>query len=59
MLNGRQTIGGYPKIGSVIPMDAYRLAQARPGTKIVFEEIGLDEAIAIEKQLEDFLADPA
>jgi len=59
MLNERQTIGGYPKIGSVIPMDAYRLAQARPGTKIVFEEIGLDEAIAIEKQLEDFLADPA
>jgi allophanate hydrolase subunit 2 len=31
-------------------MDAYRLAQARPGTKIVFEEIGLEEAIAIEKE---------
>jgi len=59
MLNERQTIGGYPKIGSVIPMDAYRLAQARPGAEIVFEEIGLKEAIEVEKQLGDFLADPA
>jgi len=45
LLNERQTIGGYPKIGTVLPMDCYRLAQARPGTTVVFEEVGTEEAL--------------
>jgi len=54
LLNERQTIGGYPKIGSVIPMDCYRLAQARPGTTVAFKEIGLEEAVEMTRELMGF-----
>jgi len=55
LLNERQTIGGYPKIGSVIPMDCYRLAQARPGTTVAFKEIGLEEAVEVTRELYQFM----
>ena len=58
LLNERQTIGGYPKIGAVIPMDCYRLAQARPGTTVAFKEIGLEEAVAVTRELKGFLKTP-
>ncbi|WP_019896275.1 5-oxoprolinase subunit PxpB [Hydrogenovibrio halophilus] len=35
----RPTIGGYPKIGTVLPQDLYRLAQAQPGTRIQLQPI--------------------
>lgn len=44
MLNDRQTIGGYPKMGSVVGADCDRLAQATAGAKIEFEQISLYEA---------------
>lgn len=44
LLNDRQTIGGYPKIGSMIAMDTARMAQLLPGSRISFEEISIDEA---------------
>ena len=44
LLNDRQTIGGYPKIGSVISSDLAQLAQLRPGAKIRFQEISMEEA---------------
>lgn len=44
LLNDRQTIGGYPKIGSVIAQDTARLSQLMPGAKLHFEEISLEEA---------------
>ena len=47
LLNDHQTIGGYPIIGTVIPPDLSRLAQARPGTQIAFTYITLDEALHI------------
>ncbi len=49
LLNERQTIGGYPKIGSLIPQDCYKLAQARPNTQIRFREVGLEEAIVLSR----------
>ena len=55
LLNERQTIGGYPKIGAVIPMDCYRLAQARPGTTVAFREIGLEEAVGVTGELMGFM----
>ena len=55
LLSERQTIGGYPKIGAVIPMDCYRLAQARPGTMVRFQVIGLEEAVGVTKELMGFL----
>ncbi|MDN3611595.1 biotin-dependent carboxyltransferase family protein [Vibrio ostreicida] len=36
LLNDRQTIGGYPKIGCVARIDLPRLAQARPGQLVRF-----------------------
>lgn len=44
LLKDRQTIGGYPKIGSVLSIDCFRLAQAKPKTKIRFKEISIVEA---------------
>lgn len=44
LLNDRQTIGGYPKIGSMISLDTARMAQLLPGAKVSFEEITIDDA---------------
>ena len=41
MLNDRQTIGGYPKLGAILSLDCDRLAQARPGTRLTFTEIDM------------------
>ncbi|MCB1668149.1 MAG: biotin-dependent carboxyltransferase family protein [Porticoccaceae bacterium] len=43
LLNDRQTIGGYPKIGSVIRLDTDRLAQMRPGGTVSFESVSLEQ----------------
>jgi len=39
LLNDRQTIGGYPKIGSALSLDAARLAQLTPGGTVHFAPI--------------------
>ena len=44
LLKERQTIGGYPKIGSVLPMDCFKLAQMAIGSSVNFEVIGVDDA---------------
>jgi biotin-dependent carboxylase-like uncharacterized protein len=44
MLRERQTIGGYPKIGSVISNDLSELGQCRPGTYLRFEECDMHTA---------------
>ena len=44
MLKDRQTIGGYPKIGSVLPLDCFSLAQSQINAEIHFEEIDVLEA---------------
>jgi len=44
LLNDRQTIGGYPKIGSMIARDTGRMAQLLSGAKVSFEEITMEDA---------------
>ncbi len=44
LLNDRQTIGGYPKIGSVLSIDLAKLAQLQPGADITFTPITIDHA---------------
>ncbi|KZX60634.1 allophanate hydrolase [Halioglobus sp. HI00S01] len=39
LLNDRQTIGGYPKIGAALSLDCARLAQLRPGSQVHFAPI--------------------
>jgi antagonist of KipI len=41
LLPSRQSIGGYPRIASVITVDLGRLAQVRPGDAVTFEETTL------------------
>nr|WP_224817027.1 biotin-dependent carboxyltransferase family protein [Hasllibacter sp. MH4015] len=45
-----QTTGGYPRIGSVLPCDLPRVAQAAPGAELRFKLITLDEAVAAERK---------
>ena len=44
LLNDRQTIGGYPKIGAALSLDTARLAQLRPGGRVRFRAISPEEA---------------
>ena len=45
-----QTTGGYPRIGTVLPCDLGRVAQATAGASLSFEFIGMDQARAIEQR---------
>jgi len=44
LLNDRQTIGGYPKIGAALSLDAARLTQLTPGSSVHFAPISLHTA---------------
>ena len=44
LLNDRQTIGGYPKLGNVYALDLHKLAQCKPGDEITFTLGNLAEA---------------
>ncbi|RUO21896.1 biotin-dependent carboxyltransferase family protein [Aliidiomarina haloalkalitolerans] len=44
MLEDRQTLGGYPKLGNILPLDGFELAQCAPGAKVRFQPISLAEA---------------
>jgi biotin-dependent carboxylase-like uncharacterized protein len=43
LLKEHQTIGGYPKIGNVLPMDCFKLSQMRKGI-VKFKPIELEKA---------------
>ena len=51
MMADRQTTGGYAKIGTVIGPDLKKLAQAKPGDVVRFEQI--EEAAAVEALREE------
>lgn len=44
LLKDRQAIGGYTKIGTLCSVDAYRFGQVKPGDKVSFRAINLDQA---------------
>lgn len=44
LLNDRQTIGGYPKIGSALSLDAARITQLVPGSTVHFTPISVHTA---------------
>ena len=50
-----QTIGGYPRIGSVIPADLPKIAQAAPGTPLQFSFLSVAEADATATSLDGSL----
>ncbi|WP_170371800.1 biotin-dependent carboxyltransferase family protein [Ruegeria arenilitoris] len=44
-----QTTGGYPRIGTVLPCDLPKVAQAPAGADLRFRFVSLDEAVAAER----------
>lgn len=69
LLSECQTIGGYPRIGTIFEADLPRLAQARSGDKIRFEPIDFETAdmlwqietaqlMALRKQAQPLIRDP-
>jgi len=44
LLNDRQTIGGYPKIGAVSSIDTAKLGQLNQGGKVRFKPISMEDA---------------
>ena len=51
-----QTVGGYPKIATVIAADLPRLGHALPGQTLRFVEVGVDEALAARREAAAALA---
>jgi antagonist of KipI len=50
-----QTIGGYPKVAQVISADQDALGQLRPGARVCFEGVRLDEAEALYRRRQALL----
>lgn len=44
-----QTTGGYPRIGTVLPCDLPKVAQATPGKPLRFRMVSLQDAVAAER----------
>lgn len=44
LLKERQTIGGYPKIGTVLAIDCFKFSQLSVGDRVRFEKITLEKA---------------
>lgn len=55
MLADRQTTGGYTKIAHVISVDLPILSQMKPGDKVTFQRIEIEEAQALYKEREESL----
>lgn len=51
-----QTSGGYPKIGTVIEADLWRLGQARLGSALRFVQVSYDDALAAHDEREAYLS---
>jgi allophanate hydrolase subunit 2 len=50
-----QPSGGYPKFGTVIEADLWRLGQAPIGSRIRFIECSWDEAVAAQDEVQAWL----
>jgi biotin-dependent carboxylase-like uncharacterized protein len=58
-MSDAQPSGGYPKIGTVIDADLWRLGQAPIGSRIRFVQTSWEEAIAAEEESRAWLAEAA
>lgn len=52
LLKDRGTVGGYTKIGTLCTVDVFRFGQNKPGDKVRFEQISLEEAQNLLRQME-------
>ena len=56
LMRDRQTIGGYPKLGTVLSTDIEKIGQAMPGQKIQFHLSDINTAYEARIQRERFFA---
>lgn len=57
MMADHQTTGGYTKIAGVISVDLPKVAQSRPGYKVKFQKVSIEEAQKLYvEQVEEFKA---
>lgn len=56
LLKERQTIGGYPKIGSILPSDCFMLAQMAIGSRVSFEVVGVSEGQEVMRKFYGFFS---
>ncbi|MEM9419882.1 MAG: hypothetical protein AAGA25_12650 [Planctomycetota bacterium] len=56
LLRQRPTLGGYPRIATVIDVDLDRFAQYQPGQSLRFKLVTNEQALALYQQREDDLA---
>lgn len=52
LLADRQTTGGYTKIATVIRVDMPKIAQAKPGDRVKFQQVTEEQAIALLRKYE-------
>ena len=55
LMSDAQTTGGYPKIGTVIGADLWRLAQVPLGATVRFAQVTLDQAAAAQAEVDRYL----
>ncbi|CAM3295059.1 biotin-dependent carboxyltransferase family protein [Halomonas lysinitropha] len=51
LLNDRQTIGGYPRLGALTPLACSRLAQCLPGQAVRLRAVSAEQALAAYRHL--------
>ncbi len=51
LMADRQPTGGYPKIATVIGADLGRMAQRRPGARVRFRAVSIEEAVAARRRV--------
>lgn len=51
LLNDRQTIGGYPRLGALTPLAVARLAQSMPGARLRLQPMALEAAQRQQRKL--------
>jgi 5-oxoprolinase (ATP-hydrolysing) subunit C len=54
-----QTMGGYPRIGQIIPADLPRMAQTAPGARLRFRRLTLEQAASSYRDQTDMLREAA
>ncbi|MBM4449036.1 MAG: KipI antagonist, partial [Chloroflexi bacterium] len=52
LLADRQTTGGYTKIATIISVDIPKVAQAKPGDSIKFQQVKGAQAVALRQKYE-------
>ncbi len=55
LMSDAQTTGGYPKIGTVIGADLWRLAQVPLGATVRFQQVTLEAAAAAQAEVDRYL----